>query len=240
MLIDSNKIEQVIEDCYSDHEHYTKYRACIDETELKNSEATDKAVLTLSSASLALLLALSKDVSLVQAESYSTYLYLGWFTILSSMSCVLASMFISGVLHAKHRNRVDEILLNRAKIIEQLQRAVPFEGANTQTKEVEHKLEFKSEGKLSTLTRLLHGFAPILLLLGIFASGQFFFKHANKGNVYEQSRKTDSNPPSTTSTKAACQGGEKTVMSEQTKSNSVPPPSPTPKAPPPRPPANSK
>lgn len=240
MLIDSNKIEQVIEDCYSDHEHYTKYRSCIDETELKNSEATDKAVLTLSSASLALLLALSKDVSLGQAQSYSIYLYLGWFIILSSMTCVLASMFISGVLHAKHRTRVDNILLNRAKIIEQLQRAVPVEGSNTQTIEVEDKLEFELEGMLSTLTRFLHGLAPILLVFGILSSGQFFLKHANKGNIYEQSRQTDSNSTSTSSTKATCQGGGKIVMSEQRQNNSVPPPSPAPKAPSPRPPVNSR
>lgn len=234
MLIDSHKIKEVIEDCYTDHEHYSKYRSYIDETELKNSETTDKAVLTLSSASLALLLTLSKDIDLAHAQTYSLYLKVGWFVILSAMSCVLASMFISGVLHARHRTKVDKILMNRAVIIEQLQRADITEGSI----EADDKLEFNDEAKLSVITRILHGMAPILLVLGIIASGQFFLTHISKGNIHEQSRQAHTNAAASTATETTNQGGKK-IMSEQRQNNSVPPPAPAPKAPPVKP-TNSK
>jgi len=225
------KAQQTIDDCYSDYEHFAKYRSGIDETELKNSEATDKAVLTLSSASLALLLALAKDINLNNAELYSSYLYLGWFIILSAMSSVLASMFISGILHSNHRNKVDKILENRANIIETLQRRKSDE----QLIEVDDKINFEPDNKLSKLTTTLHRLAPILLVIGIVFMGLFFQAHGIKGNENnERNREANTNTTTSSAAKTTSERREEVNMSEQRQNNSVPPPSPPPKAPSPR------
>lgn len=235
LKIDSKDVEATINSCYEEHAHFSQYRAAIDESELKNSEATDKAVLTISSASLGLILALTKDINLQSIPSYNFYLHYGWFIILAAMACVLGSMFLSGVLHVKHRNIIDKILSNRGSMIKQLQQA------DLQHKQIEvnDKLHFTSYTKLNYVNRSLHYLAPVLLIIGVVIIGLFFQTYKLEGkNQNARNRQTYSNTAAAaaaqTTTEKASAEGKLSIMSDQRQNNSVPPPQPMPKAPPPK------
>lgn len=232
MNIESKNIEAVIDALYAEHEHYSKYRIAIDESELKNAEATDKAVLTISSASLGLILALTKDIDL-KGLDYTLYLAIGWLTILSAMGFVLGSMFISGLLHAKHRNQIDQILLNRGEIIADLQQADSEEEAI----QVTDKQGFIPHKNLNIINRGLHYLAPVLLITGVVLIGIFFKSHVIDGVTSDAGhRKANSNTATATTAKetnkAICSEGAIKTMSEERQNASVPPPNPMPKAPP--------
>jgi len=187
------RYDQEVRDCNDEYDFYSKYRSGIDESELKNSEASDKAVLTISSVAIGLLFNYGKSSAGTENE---TLLVIGWFLIATSMGFVILSMYFSGWLLGKNRKRVDLILSDRVEIIKRLYKYEEIaETNNFKIKEVKiEKVDFIHSKKVNIWTKLFHYGAPVLLLIGIVSIGFHFkatLKNTNKAEGQEQSKTND-------------------------------------------------
>lgn len=153
-----------IESLYNEYSHYSTYRNEINDGELKVSESTDKAILTISSLGLSLLLFLTKALwDQSDLQSHLT-LKLSWIFFALTLASVVLSLSLSGVIYKLNRRRCDELLNNRYNIIEALQNgSVP-----------EDKEDFQDASCIRVITNLLHFSAPVLLLAGLLSIVLFF------------------------------------------------------------------
>ncbi|MBB1306203.1 hypothetical protein [Pseudoalteromonas sp. SR43-5] len=170
------KYEKEIDDCYDEHDHYLKYRSGIDESELKNSEASDKAILTISSVAIGLLFNYSKNYSSIDSQINNLLLICGWFFIAGSMTLVIISMYFSGVMLSRNRKRIDSILRERSNLIRELYEYEEVgKESNFKIKKVKlDKIKFKEPKVLGFFTRIFHYSSPIFLIIGILLVGIYF------------------------------------------------------------------
>src|SRR5690554_6394031 len=94
---------EFLDELFRDYEHYTEYRNAISDGELKVSEGTDKAILTISGTGLSLLLFLTKSIS-EQSELFSIDSFVLVVTMSSGLLIsVLLSLFLSGIIYKLNR-----------------------------------------------------------------------------------------------------------------------------------------
>lgn len=151
--------DEFLDELFRDYEHYTEYRNAISDGELKVSEGTDKAILTISGIGLSLLLFLTKSLS-EQSETFSSESFVLVVSILSgSLICVICSLVLSGIIYKLNRRKCDEILHNRIELISKIQ--------NNKCHACSSKVDFSDQTWLRWLNNIFHFSGPILLILGL-------------------------------------------------------------------------
>lgn len=230
----------------SDYAHYAAYRELIISGQQNSSDNIDKLVLTLSSASIGLVISFlgkaifdAKDINLVTFW----LLEYGLFALIGSLFFVIASMLLSSFIYQKNGKLCDRIMSNRTELVTLLDKN-PTDNPEVSTDKPE-VIEFYESSTLRSATQLAHYLSPSLLIIGVIFIGLFFI---NNMEILEhgENTSTTSNAASTTSraskgeysssaTTTATQSSAKSIL-EEIKMNthdekSLPPPPPPPKAP---------
>lgn len=230
----------------SDYNHYKEYRELIIDGQQSSSDNVDKLVLTLSSASLGLIITFlgkiltSKDISII---SFWLLEY-GLYTLISSLLFVIISMLLSTYIYQKNGEMCNQIMSNRVDIIDAL---------DNESDQYPDPIIFSESTRLRRMTLQAHYLSPALLIIGIALTGSFFIINTEildyeentttststtfdatstvEGKDKGKNSSTATAPPKKITTNKGITMDHNSDHQQDNKTASVPPPPPPPKAP---------
>jgi hypothetical protein len=198
----------------SDYDHYASYRQLIISGQQNSSENIDKFVLTLSSASIGLVIAfLGKAIFDIQDTNLVTFslLELGLLSLIGSLFFVIVSMLLSSYIYQKNGELCDKIMSNRTKLVELID-----EGSTAPP----NVIEFTESSMLRKTTQLTHYLSPTLLIIGVILIGLFFI-YNTEALKHGQNTNAPTNATSTPNISHRTSGSEHTSATPATATEST-------------------